>query len=385
MSRRFTIDGSTELEQHLDCVCKEVRERVCALVPFKKLEAIFLGGGYGRGEGGVLRTPAGDRPYNDLEFYICVTGNPRLNERSFGEQLHELGEELSEHAGVEVEFKITSTAKLRNSAPSMFHYDLAMGHRTLVGSDDTLRAERFQDSTEIPLHEATRLLMNRCTGLLLSEEKLLHTPFTAEDADFVERNHAKAQLAFGDVVLTVLGQYHWSCRERNRRLQKIADESPLADIPVCLEKIFCHHTLAVEFKLHPRQTNRSVEKLLPLQAEVGDLGRNLWLWLESRRLNKHFSSVQDYALSSTDKCPETNPLKNRLINLRHFGLPGFLGRRGGRYPRERLLHALALLLWDPAGRQTISELGKIQEALNTDSTDFDLLLQAYCNLWKKFN
>src|SRR5687768_12678798 len=100
MIRRFTIDGSAELEQHLDKICAEVRKRLCALIPSEKLEAIFLAGGYGRGEGGVLQTPNGDKPYNDLEFYICVRGNPRLNERSFGAQLHELGEELSKDAGI---------------------------------------------------------------------------------------------------------------------------------------------------------------------------------------------------------------------------------------------------------------------------------------------
>ena len=41
----------------------------------------------------------------------------------------------------------------------------------------------------------------------------------ADDADFVGRNLAKDQLAFGDVLLTAHGQYHWSCQERHRRLE----------------------------------------------------------------------------------------------------------------------------------------------------------------------
>src|SRR5439155_19762094 len=64
---RFTADGSPELEAHLARTCDKIAAGLRGLLPRRKLEAVLLGGGYGRGEGGVLRTPAGDRPYNDLE------------------------------------------------------------------------------------------------------------------------------------------------------------------------------------------------------------------------------------------------------------------------------------------------------------------------------
>lgn len=385
MSQRFTIDGSQKLEKHLEDVCSQVRERVSSFLPADKLEAIFLGGGYGRGEGGVLHTDNGDRPYNDLEFYICIRGNPRLNERSFGHDLHELGEELSKLAGIEVEFKIASLKTFGNSRPSMFLYDLAMGHRTLVGSDEVLRAPKLQDPKQIPLHEATRLLMNRCSGLLFCEEKLSKTTFTQEDADFVGRNHAKAQLALGDVVLTMLGQYHWSCRERSRRLQKLTEGTSNYELPLPLSKIVCHHALGVEFKLHPKQSTGCAEEFRPLQVELREIARSLWLCLENRRLSASFSSIRDYALSNINKCPETSALKNRLINLKQFGIPGFFGKLANRYPRERLLQGLALLLWEWQGSQRMNELGKIQEDLNTVSTNFNQLMEAYRSLWKNFN
>ncbi|PYL00604.1 MAG: hypothetical protein DME19_04505, partial [Verrucomicrobia bacterium] len=73
----------------------------------------------------------------------------------------------------------------------------------------------------IPLCEATRLLMNRCSGLLFARERLECAEFSPVDADFVERNLAKAQLAFGDAVLTAFGRYHWSCLERHKRLKSL--------------------------------------------------------------------------------------------------------------------------------------------------------------------
>lgn len=115
MSSRFTVDGSAALEGHLAAVCERVIEGVRACLPRHRLEGLVLGGGYGRGEGGVWRTPEGDRPYNDLEFYVLARGQAFLVERRFRAALQALGEALSPAAGLEVEFKVLTCAKLRRS------------------------------------------------------------------------------------------------------------------------------------------------------------------------------------------------------------------------------------------------------------------------------
>ena len=71
---RFTVDGSDDLERHLARICEKIAAGLRGLIPPRQLEAVLLGGGYGRGEGGVLRTSAGDRPYNDLEFARAAAG-----------------------------------------------------------------------------------------------------------------------------------------------------------------------------------------------------------------------------------------------------------------------------------------------------------------------
>src|SRR5215471_6265158 len=84
---RFTIDGSRSLEDQLARTCATVLSRVRAAIPARRLEAVVLGGGYGRGQGGVLHTAAGDRPYNDLEFYVFTRGSRLWNERRYGKTL----------------------------------------------------------------------------------------------------------------------------------------------------------------------------------------------------------------------------------------------------------------------------------------------------------
>lgn len=354
MSSRFTRDGSPTLERHLTDVCNQVRDGIHAIIPRSRLEGIALAGGYGRGEGGVLRRERGDQPYNDLEFFVFVRGSTLLNDRRYQVALHNLGERLTPVAGMEVEFKIISSTQLRRAKPSMFYYDLIMGHRWLTGNDSLLEgSDHHRDASRIPLHEVTRLLFNRCSGLLFAKARLQQSNFDPEDADFVARNIAKAQLALGDAVLAGEGRYHWSCIERHQRL----------DVDATLRE---HHADGVAFKLHPQRCELGRDALAQLHAEVSALAKDLFLRLESRRLGHLFRSASAYASGMINKCPEQPVWKSFLLQLR--ARPASLGcpQAMDRHPRESLLHAMAVMLW-------------IDSTVDADR------LKAYEALWHRFN
>ncbi len=375
MNLRFTIDGSDALEATLRALCAEAAGRVLQIIPRKNIHALVLGGGYGRGEGGVLGTAAGEQPYNDLEFYILLEGNLPWRDRRWGAQIHRAAEELSHSAGVEIEFKLLPLRKLQNSPVSMFFYDLVSGHRLVTGSDAWVtKCDHHRAAHRLPLHEATRLLMNRCSGLYFSQERLRRSPFTAEDADFVGRNLAKTKLALGDVMLTLRGQYHWSCRERHKRLKKIGTETK----DEFLASLVLLHEQGTEFKLHPIRTVSSPPKLAAELDFLKESARKLWLQLESRRLKTTFQSMEVYSTDPSSKCPETNPIKNRLINFRTFGVAGLLTSS---YPRERLLRSLPLLLW----HEPVKHLPLVRSQLRTNVTDPSALLPAYESLWRIYN
>lgn len=375
---RFTIDGGVKLENELHRLCGLCLERVQQIAG-ERLEAMLLGGGYGRGEGGVLQTENGESAYNDLEFYVFLKGPLLINERRFQPLLHRCAEEITREAEIDVEFHALSFSKLRRSEPNMFYYDLVMGHRWILGVERMLNGcEHHRNAPLIPLSEASRLLMNRCSGLLFAKERLQRPTFSAEDADFVARNIAKAKLALGDVVLTVLGEYHWSCRERNRRLAATELNTPWF---AALKTL---HSEGVAFKLHPERQPLPREALSPTHDYVCDLGRQVWLWLESKRLEKTFATPRDYCISETDKCPETSRLKNLAINLRAFSLSG-LRRQPVRYPRHRVLNSLPLLLWEWDSTANLNVTKFVQRELAASADSFPALVAAYRNLWQRFN
>lgn len=379
--KRFTVDGTSDLEQQLQTICERVRQTLQGYFPPGNLEAIVLGGGYGRGEGGVWRTGKGESPYNDMEFYVYLRGNLLGNEFRHRAKMKALQHELSDQSGVEVEFKMQSLTQCRRSPISMFSYDLIMGHQVVLGHQLLFQhCEHHRYAMEIPLSELTRLLMNRCSGLLFAKKRLQAADFTPQDADFVTRNLAKLRLALGDVVLGVHRQYHWSCRERSRRLDKILQKNS----GPWLEAVQLEHQKGVEFKLHPRVENIPRVQLEADFQSLSDLSGKIWLWLEEQRLRQKFKNIGAYALAKPNKCPKHQAWRNVLINLQHFGIAGILSRSRFRYPRERMLRTLPLLLWvkPQASRHPLQRL--LHQQLSIGRGRSTGLMDAYTQLWERF-
>ena len=378
VTTRFTIDGGPELEESLAWICARVGQEVGSKIPRQDLDAIVLGGGYGRGEGGVLQTESGEKPYNDLEFYIFLRGNRLWMEHRYASALHELAERLSRAAGLHIEFKIDSASRWRRGPVSMFSYDLLSGHHTVAGDESVFHGcDHHLDAPAIPLSEASRLMFNRCSGLLLSSELLQNAPLTHQSADFISRNLAKIQLALGDAVLTASRQYHWSARERNLRLAALPPE----DFPNWLPAVQADHHAGLAFKLHPRLAFKSHDALRAEHQRLKASALQLWLWLEGRRLEQRFASASDYALSDVDKCPGTSSLRNYFLSLRTFGPKATLAAVSMRYPRERLFNALALLLWHAEEVAHPRFLTRLQHQLQTDAPDWPGLVGAFKRIW----
>jgi hypothetical protein len=263
----------------------------------------------------------------------------------------------------------------------MFSYDLVSAHRIIAGHGEVFSdCEHHRKAGRIPLAEATRLLFNRCSGLLLVRELLGKSSLTSDESDFIGRNLAKARMALGDAVLTVFGQYHWSCLERQKRLELLENAAQVPRLHEILEQ----HATGVEFKLHPQRILKSLAQFTSEHRELSLLASQLWLWIESRRLGEPFASVHDYALHPANKCPETSAFRNFLLNLKSFGKQSPFTPRAGRYPRERLFNSLPLLLWNGEVSREPEVRRHLQNQLHSDASDWHGLVGAYKNIWPSY-
>jgi hypothetical protein len=375
MAAAYFPGHAPELATSLDSYLAELAIRLGAASFAPAVTVLALGGGYGRGEGGIFHPAPGTPPalYNDLEFYIV------LHDASATGAAHAWSDAEAHRGevavGIEVEFKILSAAALESARPSMFYYDLVVGHRLVWGDAAFLPSllPRLGDPAQIPAHEATRLLFNRGSGLFYAQCALaLHDSRVADG--FVERNHAKCRLALADAVLALNGRYHGSCRERTRRLVE-----PLAHLPPQWPTLQAWHREGVEFKLHPRHRAPDAAILRTAQEELTETWRNVFRWVEGHRLGRTFATDEDYVTYPGRLLPEFPAAKNLLLHLRDRL------RRGGAlpvwtdYPRATLQRALVSAL---AGGETgLKPAAKILGS----SEDVAAVERAYRNWWRYYN
>jgi hypothetical protein len=263
----------------------------------------------------------------------------------------------------------------------MFSYDVVSRHRVILGDSSIFEnCEHHLESASIPLAEATRLVFNRCSGLLLARQLLEKRHLGGEEVDFIARNLAKMQLALGDAVLSVFGQYHWSVRERFRRLAACAAAESLPWIA----EVRADHAAGLEFKLHPRRPDMVVDEFHREHRRLTALALQVWLWIENLRLKQNFVSASDYAMSALDKCPGTPAWRNYLLSLRTFGPGAAIEQLSWRYPRQRLFNALTLLLWNSEGTGRPHILRRVQRELQTDAPDWPGLVSVFKRIWPSY-
>jgi hypothetical protein len=372
-NRYFPGDAAPELRVRLDAYLAGLGERLGASAFAGEVAFMLLGGGYGRGEGGVYREADGRLSlYNDLEFYLVLkSGAGQAAAAQWcGEESH-----IGEHeTGIEVEFKILTLAALSGAEPSMFYYDLLAANRLIFGDAGLVAAlpAKLRDAVLIPAHEATRLLFNRGSGLYYARLRLAEAE---PDKAFIERNHAKARLAFGDAVVAMNRRYTWSCRERHTALM-----DGLATRPAQFERLVEWHAAAVEFKFHPVHESPPVEMLRERQWELQEAWRELFLWTESMRLGRKFQSVEEYAGYKGRLLPEFPMPRNVALHLRdrlRRGKPpgGLLD-----YPRAPLQRALALLLKEGGDLNAVRRVLGLPE--NASGAE---ILQTYRKWWGFYN
>ena len=331
----YFLEDEPALEARLDAFLGRLGDDL-GQQPFQRgVAALVLGGGYGRGEGGVFRADdAGAAAlYNDLEFYVFVADSGA--EAALAGWCHRWERDGTAELGIDVEFKRLPAGVFRTAAPTMFYFDLLQGHRLVWGSGQLLidAPATLSDPAQIPLSEPARLLFNRGTGLLFARWQLADYP--ADPDGFVQRNHAKARLALGDAVLAAAGRHDGSCRERSRRLA--AGSFPA---PANFARIQAWHAQGVEFKLRPRHRRLEPAALATENRELTAAWLETFLWLETRRLDTPIADGRAYAALPRRLFPASSRVHNLLLHVRDrlrrgAALPGWLD-----YPRGALQRAL---------------------------------------------
>jgi hypothetical protein len=292
--------------------------------------AMVLGGGYGRGEGGVMAGPEGPGFSNDLDYFLFdpEPGDPALNA-----WCRELEKRESEVLGIDVEIKCLRPDSLGDPSRSMMFADLVADHVVVAGDAGFLADMRKSlDFSRIEAAEATRLLWNRGSGLFFARCRLAGE----REAGFVIRNHAKLKLALGDAWLCLNGRYTSKCRERAAR---IATES----LPDDLAWLKTWHEEGTSYKFQPFASGPTWADLREESSRLAEAWGRLYLLVERKRLGLPIANFATY-LDLPRLLPGSPVWKNFALALRDRLKRGAALRPAGDYPRAGLMRALPCLL-----------------------------------------
>lgn len=222
----YTIIPSPDVAGRVDSALKGIAGALDRL-RLPGLACVVLGGGYGRGEGGVLHTPDGDRLYNDLDFFVFSRGAGARARRRIDAETAGLAAEWSGILGVDVDFcRVKDAGRLRGVAGTLMYQELLRGWRPVWGRGELRDWIPETDAQAMPFSEAARLLLNRGMGLVFAGERLSDG---ADDPDFIVRNMNKAVMGSGDGMLLAAGEYNWSGGRRREIFPEFARRSGLPD------------------------------------------------------------------------------------------------------------------------------------------------------------
>ncbi len=329
---KYCRHASAEFNARIDGALHRLAEDAHTAME-ENLVALILGGGYGRGEGGVICVEGYEQAYNDLDLVLVVQDKNAIQQ----DQLAAISKKYEAELKIHIDFSRPLTIEdIRNWPSWLMWQDLLDGHVVLYGQEDVLTANSPASLRDpLPAIEATRLLLNRGAGLLWAM-RVTRGVESAPDADFVRRNYFKCGLALGDALLIAHQRHATAYRGRDERLTALVGESS----EVAALNIQLLYEISLLFKFTPDQSPD-----VPLtQQSLQILGR-LWgatfLHVENKRTGRGFRSLEEYSRWLGLREPEQHTVdalaRNVIRNIQ-------LGTLSWLYPREWLYRRLPVLL-----------------------------------------
>lgn len=174
----YTRQGKSSdkaIQKYLDIVTADIVEAI------PSVKSIILMGGYGKGEGGIIKTKKGYMPVNDFDLYIVTE---KLMPDKF---LEDLAEKISKKLGwggkahaeafetarydfkkfLHIDIRCLVKSQLKYLPHTVRYFEMKYASKVLYG-EDVLKLFPEIKEDELPISEGLRLIMNRQILLMIA-------------------------------------------------------------------------------------------------------------------------------------------------------------------------------------------------------------------------
>lgn len=219
-------------------------------------QAIYLVGGYGRGEGAWFEDDKGIHPYNDFDLAVIIDKPLSHNDTE------SLRKELAKAVDIKwVDIDYYSLDSLRRMNPTIHNVDLFEGSSLIYGEDVIKNNNLHLDSREIGKEDLITLYWTRMWTFLGSWEGPFHK-LDAKEALFFKNQMAKAILAACDMRLIKQKAYTTSYKKRADIVLKESIEDKNVYELVCW---------AINEKMRPSCTEMGAGEMQELYFKAKDM------------------------------------------------------------------------------------------------------------------
>ena len=269
------------------------------------IRAIYLTGGFGRGEGAVILKDGVFLPLNDYDIEIV----PKFNcKKKILKNLTAVSKTIDSLVSVkQVDLNVVRAVKLFIPFNNVKRFEIKNGHKLLWGKKTPINGV---SSNNIPLIEGTTYYTNRMGGLLIAylllNEKSNYQNSLRIELSRLEIN--KAALAVGDAFLIQHRMYNYSYLKRKEIINRIKKEK----LDYSFNEMLELYNNAVDERFALNRQEKSIEELNKEWFQTAKILFNTFLSYESNFYNRHFSNTKAYIEFMRKKPAVINNLKGLI-------------------------------------------------------------------------
>jgi len=310
---RLSFKGSIHFEEKMTHLLTQISVEIENSISANSYNCLLLIGGYGRGEGGVIRIDNIELPHNNLDFLFISKATSQKSENVLLSQVNTIISKYCSQVNIDFDLAIISDLKLKLTDPLVITYDMRFGHKVINGDASILQNMENFTLENIPDWDIRNLMVNRGTLLTINDLILAKKHHTMKDIKAVIKHCVKAIIGYGDALLYYNGQYHYSYAEKQRRMreQKNIDES--------FKKLYDE---AMNFRFEPDYKKYLKQDLLQFQNSVKSTLKDIHLKCESISLKEKNMEWFFYFDTALNQSYRQNPnFKQILKYIRNLLLP----------------------------------------------------------------
>lgn len=282
---KFTAKGSQKVESLITRMAEEIVDSIQKVIPEKEYKCLYMLGGYGRGEGGVVVVNGQERPHNNFDLMLVSSDSSSGKIDDLKIRMDDAIKELPGRFGIGIDTSVISASKLKSSSCRIIWYDMRFGHKLLMGNHDIIESCSQFKVSNIPAWDARNLLVNRGTLMIINDLLLERKNLTPELKKVLIKHKVKSIIGYGDCLLYALGDYDWSYLEKQERMNKRSDIDPE------FKKLYDD---AMNFRFQPDYEPYLELDIKQWLINSRELMKDINLTCESRRLHRKKLSWDSY-------------------------------------------------------------------------------------------